>query len=194
MNEYYRVDASTELDALTYGGRQIQYLARLDDYDDYGSEFVLCKLIVDGREVNTDSVADMKAALDVEYFDAVMHDIHRMHVNAIRRERSRRVEPLISEVTRFASAWTKPVIPRDPGFRFSDEAKPHVVMLMDLALSEAGNESDAADPKEWGPCHLAANRVSAWIESTCGFGGGWVWTALLDACGVDVGRLIAEHN
>jgi len=194
MSDYSRVDASKPMDTMSCCGKTIQYLARLEDYDEYGVELVLCKLIVDGKEIDTDSVDDMKAALDAEYFDTAMKYIHREHIRLIESERTRRVEPIVGEVMRFAEAWTKPVMPQDPGFRFSDEAKPHVLRLMDLALAENGNDSDAASPAMWGPCHLAANRLDAWIQTACNRGGTWVWTAILEACGVDVARMIAKHN
>lgn len=194
QDDYYRVDATKDIDVMTYNGKQIQYLVELDDGDEYGNTLIFRRLIVDGQAVDTTSVDDMKLALGVEHFDAAMRDIHRMHVQSIANERGRRVEPIVGEVIRFADAWTKPVMPRDPGFRFSDDAKPYVQRLMDLALFENRNDSDAAHPVMWGPCHLAANRVDAWIQTTCNRGGDWVWTALLEAYGINVAQMISHQK
>jgi hypothetical protein len=69
-------------------------------------------------------------------------------------------------------------------FRFSnvDAARE----CMSVAMSELGLKSDAEDPKRWGACHQAANRVNGWLRASGISAGDWTWTALLGAFGVDM--------
>jgi hypothetical protein len=177
------------MNTMTYNGKKLQYCAVIEDYDDYGSEFVFTQLSVDGHAVNVQDWDALKRALATDNLDKSLNAIRKINTKiAIARARAR-VKGLTKRPAAYLESWIRQQrtnrIGQDIGFRFNAKDAPRIVEMMDQALTELGLDSDRDNPRLWGACHRAANQIEWYFERSSRLFGTWLWTAIMVAYGIE---------